>query len=173
MRWFFQLYLYFFSPLLLPLIYMYIRCYRVTTAVYIFIYTHTHTRAINLFKCYSEIISEHDRALRIYTVYTHTFKHILYIYLREFKFAASSRFLDLSFSAYIHVIPPPLTSAHLTLLNVPQMVSNTHASERPGMAARYIIMLIQGFPGRAYTQCMCTDRVRARCMYDSRRGRNP
>jgi len=50
-------------------------CIKIYTSPYIY------TRAINLFKCYSEIISEHDRALRIYCV--HTFKRI-YIYTCEY-----------------------------------------------------------------------------------------
>lgn len=40
---------------------MYARCYRV---VAVYCSRSSSTRAINLFKCYSEIISEHDRIVR-------------------------------------------------------------------------------------------------------------
>jgi len=93
-----------------------------------YIYTNIHvriyTRAINLFKCYSEIISEHDRALRIYCV--HTFKHT-YIYMCERIQICRSLAIFRRVVPPIHVIPPPFAPARLPSYNVPQMVSNTHA----------------------------------------------
>jgi len=68
---FFALFIYFFRRYCRPW-YIHIRCYRIATVVsriYKNIHAHVYTRAINLFKCYSEIISEHDRALRIYCEY--------------------------------------------------------------------------------------------------------
>lgn len=79
------------------------------------------TRAINLFKCYSEIISEHDRILR------------------EFKFVG--RDFQTCYTAYhVYGIQTASTTAPSNVC-IPQMVSNTHCTYthtlRDGRAVHY------------------------------------
>jgi len=94
------------------------------------------------------------------------------MWVREFKFAASSRFLDVSFRPYMlyRLRPPPRPPCPP---NVPQMVSNTHARQTgDGRAVHYYANL--GISGtRVCTHNVYRPWVRVRCIYDSGRGRNP
>jgi len=106
---------------------------------YMYIYTHTHTHT-----CYKFIQMLFGNYLRTWSstahiLYTHTLKHI-YTCRRIQICRALARFLDVSFRLYMSRRHRPRPRGPTLLMY--RRWYRTHTLARPGMAARYIIMLI-------------------------------